>query len=209
MPRKYKLARVTTVLSFVESAWKEFWWRKVGFEEADKISKESASFGTGVHEIVETTLLKGRDKVDIYSRQQFVCAESILDYIERNEFKPLFETWDKSLEVEVKDENLGLIGHFDMAALVNGVPTIVDFKTSNRCRNSFPVQKAAYAKMAYKQFGIKIEQGLTLRAHYNKNELKYEFEIKRYTNLVKLYWPIMAACLKVYKFFSRTDKLQD
>lgn len=195
-----KLARVTSVLDFVESQWKEYWWRKVGFEAADKIGRDSAGFGTGVHSQVEAYL---RDECGFPSDSNPTekCAAAILTYLESKKIEPLFDSYEKSLEIEVKDIELGLIGHFDYAAKVDGVPTIIDFKTSNKMRKSFPLQKSAYAKMATKQLGIPINDGLTIRAHWDKDKQEVEFEEKEYKELLTHYWPIFNSCLDVYKYF--------
>lgn len=203
---KRKPIRVTSVLDFVESKWKEYWWRKVGFEEADKVSKESSSFGTRVHKLIEGAL---KNEIIINPESQVPeekCATDIILWLEYNNVIPLFGSYEKSLEIQVEDKKLGLVGHFDYAALFNGVPTIVDFKTSNKMRKSFPLQKAAYAKMATEQLGITIDNGITLRAHWNKETQSVEFEMKEYDNLIKKYWPVFKDCLSVYKYFSYTDK---
>lgn len=204
MKRKYQLIRVTSVLDYVESKWKEFWWRKVGFEQADKISRESAQFGTRVHDMIGGLL---QNKAIILTESsETITAKAVTNWLAENKITPLFESYEKSLEIEVKDIALGLVGHFDYAALVDGEPCIVDFKTSNRMRKSFPLQKAAYAKMANKQFGVKIDRGLTIRAHWNKETEKVEFETKTYSGLIKKYWPLFKCCLVIYKYFTREEK---
>lgn len=202
---KYKLIRVTTVLDYVESKWKEFWWRKVGFEAADKISKESSAFGTKVHEMIGL-MLTDKYVSDNYHKAEFACAIKAVEYIREHNIEPLFGTWEKSLEIEVLDQKLGLVGHFDLAAIIDGKAYIVDFKTSNKMRNSFPLQKAAYAKMANQQYGENIYDGLTIRSHWNKETQEVEFEVKEYKDLIKKYWPIFKSCLVIYKYFTRTDK---
>ncbi len=183
--RKLKLVRVTQVLNFCESAWKEYWFRSIGFEAADKISKESAEFGTKVHKLVEQDLL---EPVGLEVTPEGQCAAKILSYIKEYRIVPLFHVWPDSLEVEVSDKKLGLIGHFDMAALICGEAYIVDFKTSNKMRKSFPLQKAAYAKMANKMFGVKINKGLTIRSHWNKEKQGVEFEVRRIGLNSRLAW---------------------
>lgn len=200
MKTAVKLIRVTTVLDWLESHWKQYWWRSVGFEKADKISRESAQFGTRVHELIGKVLLE--DCLLDATKPESYCALTITNYLKEHNIKPLFDSYHTSLEVEVKDKKLGLVGHFDYAAMVDGVPTIIDFKTSNKMRKSFPLQKSAYAKMANRQFGVKINKGLTLRSHWNKETMKVEFEVKEYNNLLKVYWPIFNCGLKVYKYFN-------
>ncbi len=201
MKKQTKLIRVTAVLDYVESKWKEYWWRSVGFEKADKISKDSSEFGTRVHKIVED-YLNGWDVGEHWiNNPEQQCAGQIIAWLRDNKVSPLFETYTKSLEVEVSDKKLGLVGHFDMAGIVEGRPCIIDFKTSNKMRKSFPLQKSAYAKMANKQFGVKIDTGITIRSHWDKETKKVEFEVKYYPDLIKNYWPKFKACLDVYKYF--------
>lgn len=206
--KKYKLIRVTSVLSFVESAWKERWWRKIGFEEADKISKESAEFGTKVHSFVDASLtveLGGIIEIDRVNSAMVQCGSKIIKYLESNKITPWFKTNKDSLEVEVKDTKLGLIGHFDYLANINGEPVMIDFKTSNKMRKSFPLQTAAYAKMANEMFSINITKGIIIRSHWNKDKQEVEFEVKEYNNLVKKYWPKFKMCLAIWKYFNRAD----
>lgn len=204
--KQAKLVRVTSVLSFCESAWKEWWWRKTGFEAADEISKESAEFGTLVHKKIEGAL-KGEIQLDIESKEPSdQCAVTVIMWLEQNGIKPLFDTYEKSLEIEVQDKKLGLIGHVDYAAKVNNAPCIIDFKTSNKMRKSFVLQKAAYAKMASKMFKLDIDNGLTIRCHWNKEKKEVEFETKMYYDLCGKYWKIFSSCLAVWMYFNRSDK---
>ncbi len=104
MKKVAKLIRVTSVLSYVESAWKEYWWRSVGFEAADKISKESAEFGTSVHKLIETALTHSNTAFDV--SPESACAYKVIQFIYENQITPLIGTWEDSLEIEVKDTKL-------------------------------------------------------------------------------------------------------
>ncbi len=208
-----KLIRVTSVLSFIDGSWYQYWLKGLdnkgspnAYREAQKISDDSAAFGTAVHKKIEGAL-KGEIVLNPESQDpQDQCAVHVIMWLEQNNIKPLFDTYEKSLEIEVKDEKLGLIGHFDYAANVNGVPTIVDFKTSGKMRKSFPLQKAAYAKMAHAQLGTKIDAGLTIRSHWNPDTQSVEFETKQYTGLMKKYWPLFKGSLVIWKYFNRAEK---
>lgn len=203
MKREYKLVRVTSVLNWIESNWKEFWWRSIGFEAADKIGKESAEFGTLVHKKIGDNLL-GNEHQD--ESPSSLCAHAVWNWLNENDFLPFFDDWNSSLEIEVKDTKLGLIGHFDCVAIKDGVTYIIDFKTSNKMRKSFPLQKAAYARMTNKQFGIKIDKGITIRSHWDKEKECVEFEVKQYDNLTTKYWKLFKSCLEIYKYFTRKEK---
>lgn len=204
MSRERKAIRATAVLDYLESKWKEYWYRSVGFAAADKIGKESAEFGTRVHRKIESILL-GEGSNGESATPEDLCAQEVILWLDRSHVFPLFGTWKDSLEIEVQDKKLGLIGHFDMAATIDGMPCIVDFKTSNKMRKSFPLQKAAYAKMANKQLGVDIDYGVTVRSHWNKEAKKVEFEVKTYENLVKKYWPIFKSGLEFYKYMNYAE----
>lgn len=202
--KEKKLIRVTAVLDYVESKWKEYWWRKVGFEAADKISRESASFGTEVHTLIGECLINKARIITTQPKDQ--CADTVLQWLEEHNVKPYFGSYKDSLEIEVKDEKLGLVGHFDYAAIMNGTPVIIDFKTSNKMRKSFPLQKAAYAYMTeVKETGADIDTGITIRSHWNKETQKVDFEVKTYEELMKKYWPKFKAALDTYKYYNGKD----
>lgn len=201
-PKERKPVRVTAVLSFVESAWKEYWFRSIGFEAADKITKESSAFGTSVHKKIEQAL---KNEIVLHPESndpEDLCAVAAIMYLEEQGFKPLFDTYDASMEIEVEDKDLGIIGHFDYAAIKNNRPYIVDFKTSKAMRKSFPVQKAAYAVMANNQLNSSIDDGVTIRVHWNKETQEVEVEGKEYSGLTSFYWPIFKDCLSVYNYFN-------
>lgn len=202
--RKRKPIRVTSVLSFVESEWKQWWWRKVGFEVADKITEESSAFGTRVHKLIEG-ILKDEVKVDIDSEvPEEKCAIEVVLWMEQNKMKPFTnDSYAESLEVEVEDKKLNLIGHFDFVAEWKGKSYIVDFKTSNKMRKSFPLQKSAYAKMLSKN-SICVDDGLTIRSHWDAEKKAVEFEVKEYNGLKK-YWKVFKSCYDVYCYFTYAD----
>ena len=202
MPRIRKPVRVTTVLNWLESHWKEWWWRSVGFEAADKITKESSEFGTKVHLLIEGILTE-EVNINIESEvSEEQCAIAVVLWLEQNKVTPAInDNYKDSLEVKVEDAKLNLIGHFDYIAKIDGVVYIIDFKTSNKMRKSFPLQKAAYAKMC----GIYANAGITIRSHWNKETNKVDFEVATYPDL-KPYWKVFKAALDCYKYFNYTEK---
>ncbi len=205
--RQYKPIRVTTVLSWVESAWKEYWFRNAGFEAADKITKESSEFGTRVHTLVGE-LLCGEESggLDIHSPEG-QCASAILGYLGKIGAVPHNKNWKESLEITVEDKKLGLIGHLDLLIKIpSGEAIMIDFKTSKQMRKSFPLQKAAYAKMLKSQEGVIVDRGLTIRAHWDEEKQVVDFEVKEYTDLRGKYWKLFKMCLDIYKYFTNRSR---
>lgn len=189
---KRKPIRVTSVLSFVNSSWKEFWFRKVGIEAADQISKESREFGTKVHELIECYLKTGNtdfSSIDA-SQDHMECADLVISWLKENKVKPLH------IEVLLKDSSLNLIGHADLIAQIGNEIVVIDWKMSNSHRKEYVLQKAAYAHMAKPTLKLYVDKGITVRVDKETKAL----DVKEYTNLKK-YWKIFRQCLDVYKYF--------
>lgn len=183
-------SRVTSVLGWLNSAWKEYWWKKVGFEEAERVSRESQEFGKKVHKLLETYLIHSR-VLDRDGTKEEQCAITILDWLSNNQVKPL------ELEVEVKDPSLKLIGHFDLLAEINGEKYVIDYKTSKKVDRSYALQLAAYAHLIKKTLKIDANKGIVLRVDKETAEL----EVVQYDNL-KPYWIIFKAGLTFFKFMN-------
>lgn len=182
--------RVTEVLDFVNSKWKEHWWRKVGFEKADAVSKQSRELGTKVHKVIED-YLNNCLEIEQHGELELELGDLVIQWLETNQIKPLY------IEFTLEDKKLGLIGHVDLIAEYNKEPVVIDWKTSKKHGVEFALQKAAYAKMANKQLGLNIKKGITVRIDKEAKRL----DVKEYENLVSKYWSIFLYCLKVYKYF--------
>lgn len=192
--KKPSYIRVTSVLSAVDAEWVKYWYKSVGVEEAERISRESAEFGSRVHSIVQRTLEGTLDSYVSVVPREHECAGHILKWLQEQGVKPLY------IEQELIDKKLGLIGHCDLIGEINGHNYLIDFKTSKKVGKSYPLQLAAYSYMAEKQFKIKIDNGVIVRTP-NDPKAEPQFEVCEFHNLKKQYWPIFKQCLAVYKYF--------
>lgn len=193
MPKKKAYSRVTTVLGWLNSSWKEYWYRKVGFEEADRVSRESQEFGKKVHQRIED-VLKGSNFSSLSEPLVERCAGTLHSWLYTNKVKPLY------LEQELKENKLELIGHCDLIAEIAGEQVIIDYKTSKKIDRSYALQLAAYAHMANKQLGTKISKGIILRVDKDPNA-EQQLEVVEYRPL-KMYWKVFHAGLLFYKFMN-------
>lgn len=207
MPKISSLySRVTSVLSFIDSEWYKWWLRGLSkicpnpFAEAERISKESAEFGTHVHKIVENWLLF-KEPETIYTVRENECAGYIIQWLKETKAEIIIIDDKPSVEFEVKSEKLKLIGHFDAVVKIDGILWILDFKTSSKIRKSFALQKAAYCKMLEEEFGIIVNDGVTLRIDRDPS-VKKQFEVAEYHSLKEKYWPVFEAALMVYSYFN-------
>ncbi len=135
---------VTTVLSILNEHIIQAWRDRVGEEEANRISGKASNRGTRVHSIVEKYLNnEDTTKALPHIRQSLENLKPVLD----DHIGTIF-----GLEVPLYSNHLGVAGRCDCIAQYNGVPSIIDFKTSRykkkkeKIRNYF-AQGAAYSIM--------------------------------------------------------------
>jgi len=167
--RKYKtpegvdLPSITTVLSILSRDSIAAWRKKVGEEEANRISHRAATRGTSVHEIIEKYLDNKEDYRDGYTPdiiESFIALKPILD----GKIGRIF-----AQEAPLYSNHLGVAGRVDCVAEFDGKLSIIDFKTSrkpkrkNYIQNYF-MQEAAYSIMWEERTGMPIVQLVTIIA---------------------------------------------
>ena len=115
------------------------WWRKkVGDEEADRITKAACDRGTAVHEDIENYILRE--------------IEGVHPLFER--IKPLIDRIDNIIGMEtfLYNPNIELAGRVDCIAEFDGELSIIDFKTSTKMKKpeyltNYWLQTTAYSLM--------------------------------------------------------------
>ena len=144
---------VTTVLSILSEDAIRAWRLRVGEEEANKVGHRASNRGTAVHSIIEK-YLKNEDTSDNlpHIKQSLANLRPILD-------KSIGKIF--GLETALYSRHLGMAGRCDCIAEWNGVPSIVDFKTSKRVKKkeniaSYFAQASAYAIMFEERTGLAI-----------------------------------------------------
>ena len=123
-PDGSRFPSITTVLSILSEESIAKWRARVGEEEANKISTKAAGRGTLVHSIIEGYLKN--ESIEEYLphiRQSLENLRPILD----NRIGKIY-----GLEVPLYSNHLGLAGRCDCIAEFDGVPSIIDFKTSRK-----------------------------------------------------------------------------
>ena len=135
---------ITTVLGILSEAGIAAWRKRVGEEEANRVGGRASARGTLVHSIIERYLLN-EDVTEFlpHIRQSLENVRPILD----ERLGTIY-----GLEVPLYSSHLGLAGRVDCVAEFDGVPSIVDFKTSKRVKkkeyiSNYFAQMAGYAVM--------------------------------------------------------------
>ena len=144
---------VTTVLSILSEDSIRAWRARVGEDEANKVSHRASNRGTAVHDIIER-YLKNEDITDAlpHINQSLQNLRPILD----RSIGKIF-----GLETALYSRHLGMAGRCDCIAEFDGVPSIIDFKTSRRVKkkeniSNYFAQMSAYAIMFEERTGMPI-----------------------------------------------------
>ncbi len=144
---------VTSVLSIINEEKIAAWRKRVGEEEANRVGHRASSRGTSVHSIIER-YLKNEDTSEFlpHVKQSLQNLRPILD-------KSIGKIF--GLESALFSLHLGLAGRVDCIAEYDGVPSIVDFKTSRYPKKKEQVpnyfaQMTAYAIMFEERSGLPI-----------------------------------------------------
>lgn len=148
---------ITTVLSLVNQEKIAAWRARVGEKEANKICSKAAARGTAVHELIEK-----------YVNNEPNYAEGYMPHVihSLNNLKPLLNkhiTKVYGTEIPLYSDHLKLAGTCDCIAEWDGVPTIIDFKTSRRPKKkkdipNYFMQLAAYAVMWEERTGMPVNK---------------------------------------------------
>lgn len=160
LPNSELAVSMTTMLSEMsDKKHLDRWKKRVGEEEAAKITLSASTHGTGYHAIMEDYL---NNRLDInalshHDLDTFKMAQSMVDRIDNVLF----------VEQSLFSEKYRIAGTVDVCAEFDKVPSIIDHKTSLRPKKkewiyNYFLQKTGYALMLEELTGIKIEQIVTL-----------------------------------------------
>jgi genome maintenance exonuclease 1 len=160
-PEGINLPSITTVLSILSRESIAKWRKKVGNEEANRISHRASTRGTAVHEVVEKYInneesFKNGYTPDIIS--SFLDLQPILD----SRIGRVF-----AQEAPLYSKHLGVAGRVDCVAEFDGKLSIIDFKTSLKPKRlewvkNYFMQESAYAIMWEERTGRPITQLVTI-----------------------------------------------
>ena len=148
---------VTTILSILSEESIAKWRAKVGEEEANKVSLRATTRGTAVHAIIEKYMNNDPNYAEGYLPHVVQSLENLKPYLNKHVTKVYAQ------EVPLYSDHLQMAGTCDAVVEWDGVPTIVDWKTSRRPKKkanigNYFMQLAAYAVMWEERTGMPIQQ---------------------------------------------------
>jgi len=173
---------ITTVLSLLSEEAIRAWKARVGEEQAEIVGGKASRRGTKVHSIVEK-YLKNEDTTDFlpHIRQSLQNLKPVLD----EGIGTIF-----GLEVPLFSDHLGVAGRCDCVAQYNGVPSIIDFKTSRYIKKKEKIshyfaQGAAYAIMWEERTGMTVPNVVIIMDVDHEKPVVFVEHRDNYTKLLK------------------------
>ena len=154
---------ITTVLSVRKKEGLAEWRKRVGNDVANYISRTAAHRGTKVHKMVEDFL--NNHEVEKDNRE-------FLPYCLFQQMKPILKEKVNNIyaqECGLWSDKYKVAGRVDCIAEYDGVPSIIDFKTSRKPKkkewiSNYFAQAAAYSIMYEERTGIPINRSVILIA---------------------------------------------
>ena len=153
-PDGQKLVSITSVISHRNRDKFTKWRKRVGEEEANKITKKATSRGTDMHTLVEHYL----------NNEELPTVQPLSDLLFK-QAKPGLQKINNihAIEQSLFSKALGIAGTVDCIAEYDGELAVIDFKTSAKPKpeewiEGYYVQCAAYACMLYEMTGIMVKK---------------------------------------------------
>ncbi len=179
-----KLVSITSVISHYKKDFFDKWRKRVGVEEANRITKRATSRGTDTHTLIENYLLNQElPEVQPISDMLFKIAKPTIDRINNIH----------CLESSLYSEVLGVAGSVDTIAEFDGELAVIDYKTSAKPKpeewiEGYFVQTMFYGMALYEMTGIQIKKLVIIMTCENGECVVYEQrDLKKYMKLVIQY----------------------
>jgi len=189
---------VTTITSLFAKPQLVAWANKLGLQGIDvtKYVDDKAEIGSLAHEMVlnyfkqeETDLSDYSPKVVAQAKNSF---KSFQKFIEGKDIKV------KGVEMQMVSEKYKYGGTCDLFAEVDGVLTLIDWKTGSGIFKTMGFQLAAYSTLIQENFNLKPVTMMIVRIPRSNDE---EFETKSFD--YEKNWEIFKRLLEIYYLLRR------
>ena len=188
VPDEDELLRLVSITSVTSHFNKDIfvnWRKKVGNEEADRITKAATTRGTDMHTLTEHYLKNDQVLPEVPPISDFLFK------ISKGELNKIDNI--HSLEGALYSKQLGIAGTVDCIAEYDGELSIIDFKTSKKPKprdwiEHYFVQAMAYGCMLFELKNISVKKLVIIMACENGECVVYEeYNKAKYIKLLDKY----------------------
>jgi len=166
-PEGEEYPSITTVLSSRDKKGLTEWRKRVGDEVANYVSGKAASRGTKVHHMCEDYLnnMATRFPSKWEKHKKDFLPYCIFTQLKEKALQNIDNIYAQ--EAGLYSDKYKVAGRVDCVSEYNGVPSVIDFKTSTKERKddwneNYYIQGSAYAEMFQERTGILIDQVVIL-----------------------------------------------
>lgn len=195
-PSGDKVPSVTTILGATGDKSHLLEWRKrVGENEAIRISKEASGLGTLMHTHLENYILGIPRPTG--TNQVRAMAETMADVIIKNGLSKINEVW--GMEIALFYPEL-YAGTTDLIGIYNNKPAIIDYKTTSKPKKKewiedYFTQLAFYGMAHNKMYNTTIDQGVIFMVSRAGEYQEFVVEGKEWEEFER------KACARIAQFY--------
>jgi hypothetical protein len=172
---------ITTVLSILGKEEIIAWRKRVGEEEANKVSRQASTRGTAVHKLAEDYVDNKPDWKGKHMPSNIATFNTLRPILDAR----LNNVWMQ--EAFLYSDKLKTAGQVDCIGEWDGVLSIIDFKTSKRVKKeeditNYFIQMCFYAAAFLERTGIAIKQAVVVMAVDDNEPLIFKVNTFDYLN---------------------------
>ncbi len=196
-----KVPGVTTVLQVLNKPALVKWANNLGLQGIDssKFRDKMADIGTLAHLMILDHFRQTKQNYCEYSADDIDKAENCLisfyNWVDENKVVPI------DIEVQLVSELYRYGGTVDLYCFLNGVPTLIDFKTGKGIYDEYFVQVAAYRQLL-KEKNKEVTQARIVRIGRDEDE---GFEDCKISSIDE-YWNIFFYALNIHNIKNKLKK---
>ena len=186
---------VTTVIGVLEKPALIPWAWGLGMKGIDyrKFRDDKADIGTLTHEMILADLKEKECDTSDFTANQIdqahICFKKYQDWKKKNTLEQII------IEKPIVSEEYRYGGTVDLYCVLNGTPTLIDYKTTKAVYDEMSIQLAAYKHLIEESYKYEVTECKILRIGRNEEE---GFEERTFNN-TGLSFKIFRNCLNIYK----------
>lgn len=193
---------VTTAIGILNKPALLYWAWDLGCKGIDyrKYRDDKADIGTLTHYLILCDIKNEKADTADYTAKQINLAETcFLKYLE----------WKKTKDIKILLSEKALVseefqygGTFDLLAEIDGIKTLIDFKTGKGIYDEMKIQLSAYMHLIKEHGYLHEEECKTAILRIGRDETE-GFEYREFNNINK-YWEIFKHCKAIYDLNKKT-----
>lgn len=195
-PKKVMVPGATTVLGVMAKGYLVGWANRLGLEgiDSNKYRDEAAEIGTLAHYLIQCDLTGEKANLEHFTPYQRKRAQfAVANWLEWRKGKEIVPTL---VEGRLVSDLYRFGGTVDFYGTVDGVWTLLDFKTSESVYLEHKVQATSYTKLLIES-GARVQQAVVIRLGRGVDDTLETHKLGR--EAMSRYWRVFELCLELYR----------